>query len=389
MACVRRRRGKWVIDFRDRDGTRRWETFATRKAADTALSERVKQLGRGSYRPPAQLPTFQDVAADWLASKADRRVSTLAQWQVHLDLHLVPAVGHLRLDQITVQKATDFRGARLAAGLGPRTVNKLLTTGAAVYKYANQQDLTDRNPFALAERCRRDAAEVQLGAEDAQRETGTVGPEDVLSPAEAGQLLAAARPGFYGTFFLTAVLTGARVGELTALTWDDVDLEGATVTIERTVSWAKPRGTKDRATPRFYRPKTESSRRTIPLSAELVSALRRWKLACPPSPLDLVFPSTDGRPRHRSTITHDGLRPALKAAGLRRVTIHSLRHSFASGLIMQGRPVTEVAHLLGHASPAVTLNVYSHWFKDTKTDAVAGWAKMICGTGTAASGSAR
>jgi integrase len=54
---------------------------------------------------------------------------------------------------------------------------------------------------------------------------------------------------------------------------------------------------------------------------------------------------------------------ALRRAGLRRVNIHSLRHSFASVLIMGGAAVTEVQALLGHASPAITLKIYSHWFK--------------------------
>jgi integrase len=92
-----------------------------------------------------------------------------------------------------------------------------------------------------------------------------------------------------------------------------------------------------------------------------------------------LCPDYGRTPRHRSTIAHDGLRPALKRAGLRHVTIHSLRHTFASGLIMQGRPVTQVAHLLGQQSPTITLSVYSHWFRDMKTDAVADWAKLICG----------
>jgi integrase len=99
-----------------------------------------------------------------------------------------------------------------------------------------------------------------------------------------------------------------------------------------------------------------------------------------------VFPSADGTPRHRSTIAHHGLRPALKRAGLQHVTIHSLRHTFASGLIMQGRPVTEVAALLGHKSPIITLSVYSHRFRNTKTDAVSGWAKVVCGGETTVTG---
>lgn len=175
------------------------------------------------------------------------------------------------------------------------------------------------------------------------------------------------------------MLSGARVGELTALTWDDVDLDAGTIAIRRTVSWAKPCGTGGVAKPRFYEPKTKSSYRAIPMSSELVTALRRCKLACPPSPLNLMFPNTDGTPRHRSTIAYDGLRPALKRAGLRKITIHSLRHAFASALIAQGHPVTQVAHLLGHSSPTITLSVYAHWFRDVKTDAVSGLAKLVCG----------
>jgi integrase len=92
----------------------------------------------------------------------------------------------------------------------------------------------------------------------------------------------------------------------------------------------------------------------------------------------LVFPNAEGTPRHRSTIAYEGLRPALKRAKLRHVTIHSLRHTFASALIQQGRPITEVSHLLGHKTPAITLSVYSHWFKDVQTDAVDGLAKVVC-----------
>lgn len=187
-------------------------------------------------------------------------------------------------------------------------------------------------------------------------------PDRVLSPDEASRLIAEADQGYYRTFFLTAVLTGARVGELTALTWPDVDFDAATIAIRRSVSWAKDRTSEGTSKPRFYEPKTPSSRRLIPLTPELLSALKRWKLACPPSALGLVFPNAEGTPRHRSTIAQEGLRPALKRAKLRQVTIHSLRHTFASALIIDGQKVTRVADLLGHSDPGVTLKVYAHWF---------------------------
>jgi integrase len=378
MACVKRRRGRWVLDFRDVAGKRHWETYRTREEADTALENRLKQLRQGALVAPTKLPTFEKLAKDWLATKNGHRVSSFAQWQVHLEKHLIPALGPIRLDKIRVKHLEDFRDDRRKAGLSPQTVNKLLTTAAAVFRYAQQHELLERNPAAVVERCRLNTGELTLdGDEEDCERNGELAPKDVLSPEEAGKLIENATPGLYRTFFLTAILTGARVGELTALTWGDVDLEASTIDIRRSLSWARQRGEKGEAKPRFYEPKTKHSRRTVRIGPELVSALKRWKLQCPKGPLNLVFPTSEGTPKHRSTITHKGLRPALKAAKLRRVTLHSFRHSFASALIMGGEPVTNVANLLGHSSPAVTMRIYAHWFKDVKTDGVANLTQRI------------
>ncbi len=87
-----------------------------------------------------------------------------------------------------------------------------------------------------------------------------------------------------------------------------------------------------------------------------------WRLQCPATADDLVFPAAGGRPMRRSSALPYGLWSALRRAGLRWVNMHSLRHSFASALIMidHGRGgVTEVQALLGHASPAITARIYS------------------------------
>jgi len=100
-----------------------------------------------------------------------------------------------------------------------------------------------------------------------------------------------------------------------------------------------------------------------------------------------VFPAADGRPLPRSNALRYGLWPALRRAGLRRVNMHSLRHSFASALIMGGAAVTEVQPLLRHASPAITLRIYSHWFKTVDSGAVARLSRVILGSLSAAPGS--
>jgi integrase len=193
-----------------------------------------------------------------------------------------------------------------------------------------------------------------------------VRPDDVLDLSEIRRLIACARPGLYRTLFATAAATGARSGELFALQWSNVDFGDGKgpgrVFIRRSLSRAK--GDEEKARVRFYPPKTKAGIRTVPIPHEIVTMLKSWKLACPPNKDDLVFAARDGQPIRRSTVFRLGFIPALRAAKLRTVKLHSLRHSFASAMIQAGAPVTEVSHLIGHANSGITLAVYSHWFKD-------------------------
>src|SRR5262249_5815053 len=141
--------------------------------------------------------------------------------------------------------------------------------------------------------------------------------------------------------------------------------------------WARVKGESIR--PRFYPPKTAAGVRRIPIPTELAAVLRIWKLQCPPARDDLVFPAADGRPIRRSNALRYGIWPAPRRADLRRVNMHSLRHSFASALIIGGASVTEVQALLGHANPAITLRIYSHWFNATDSGAVSRLSKTILG----------
>ena len=178
-----------------------------------------------------------------------------------------------------------------------------------------------------------------------------------------------AKPGFERTLFETAYLTGARQGELLALRWTDLELpkEGSgKMVIRRSLSWARPQGEEIR--PRYYPPKTKAGRRTISVPALMVAELKRWKLQCPISEDELVFPTIDGKPMPHAKVLQTQFYPALSRAKLRRVTFHTLRHSCASAMIASGAPITEVQHRLGHANPAITLLVYSHFMKHAESD---------------------
>ena len=353
------------------------------------LTEIKTRIGKGEYLASKLIPTFREVAEDWFRSKSDRRPGTVGNWRAQLDLYLLPKLGDLRLDRIDVG-VVEYLRDELRAKLSAKSVNAVLTTSAAIFKLAVRRRLVSGNPAADAERAFIGAVELKEEGTKEQRGDGVqpIRPEEVLDPNEVRRMLEKAEPGFYRTLFLTAYLTGMRNGELFALRWSDIELRATDpesgqesgrghIFVRRSLSWARVQRENGPVRPRFFPPKTKAGIRTLPIPAELAGGLRRWKLQCRESDHDLVFPMPNGQPMHRSRALRYGLWPALRRAGLRRVHMHSLRHSFASALVMAGAPVTEVQGLLGHSSPAVTLKVYSHWFRNIETDSVDRLARTL------------
>ncbi len=101
----------------------------------------------------------------------------------------------------------------------------------------------------------------------------------------------------------------------------------------------------------------------------MMKELKRWKLACPPSTLDLIFPNEAGNPIDDSSMLSRHFHPAFEAAGLKRIRFHDLRHTYASLMIEQGENIKYIQSQLGHSSPTVTLNVYAHLMNPVNQEA--------------------
>jgi integrase len=154
-----------------------------------------------------------------------------------------------------------------------------------------------------------------------------------------------------------------RQGELLGLKWEDVDLEGGTVQVRRTLSTATGGGF------RFGPPKTAKSRRSVKLPGAALSALKkhrqaqleeRMRLAGLFVDHGLVFASRVGTPVSRQDLVTRSFKPLLKRAGLPDVRFHDLRHTCATLLLGRGVHAKLVQELLGHSTISVTLDTYSH-----------------------------
>ena len=162
--------------------------------------------------------------------------------------------------------------------------------------------------------------------------------------------------------------------------WSDVDLDAGRLSVRQTLAYVGTKAT-------FSEPKTDSSRRLIELAPPTAEALRghrsrqaEERLAIGPgySTLDLVFAHVDGRPLNPATVsrTFDRL---VKGAGLPKIGVHGLRHSFATLALLGGLPSKVVAEVLGHSSTRVTEDLYQHVTPGMKADATARVTALLRG----------
>ncbi len=342
MACIAKRRDRWVLDFYDNTGKRHWKTLPkgiTKGKAKEAMREIEDQVRRGIYLPDKKIPNFSKVAEDWLLHKKQNvRNSTWTGYQGHLKHHFGD-LNSMRINNITIAKVEKFIAEKQKAGMNLTTLRKIIVTFNQVMSYAVRHRYIDYNPVRDAERPRDQGGEEKLKIK-------------ILSSFQINSLLESINDPKYKTLFMLAIMSGARQGELLGLKWADVNWFSNQIHIKRTFN----KGT-------WYKPKSKASNRKIDLGPKMITDLKKWKMACAANDFDLVFPNKAGKPINHANMLSRHFYPALKGANLPRIRFHDLRHTYASLLIEQGENIKYVQTQLGHANPTVTLNIYAHLMK--------------------------
>jgi integrase len=358
MACVRYRRGRWIIDFYDQDGERRWYTMpkgSSKKDANIKKGELEKKVQKKTYITPKTLPLFSTVADDWLKSKVNIRENTKEGYRGHMETHLKPAFEGMKINQITLAVIEQFRATLLKTGTTVATTKKILSTLSQIMKYAVKHHYQDYNPV-------RDLERLQTPHNEDEEDLNILQPDQISSLVNA-----TATPGDK-VLLMVAALTGMRQGELFGLKWTDVDWINKQIHVKRTYNHG-----------RFYGPKSKTSKRRIDIAPELVIELKKWRLVCPRGELDLVFPNSKGKPANKSNFLIRRFYPALASAGLPHMRFHDLRHTYAALLLDQGENIKYIQRQLGHSSIKVTLDIYGHLMSDVNQEAAAKLGSKIFG----------
>jgi integrase len=344
-------RESWIVNYTDQDGARRIETFDRRRDAEARYAEIQINLRTGTHTAVHVSPTVGEAAQDWLTAVElrGRERATLKGYHEHVELHINPALGNLKLATLTAPRVVAFAEA-LQRRKSRLLARKVLTSLKSLLRDAQRRGIVAQNV----------AAAVSI-APDQRRELLTTGI-NIPTPDEIRRILAAASPR-WRPMLVTAVFTGLRASELRGLRWGDVDLKHAELHVRQR---ADRYGT-------IGQPKSRAGSRVIPIGPMVVNTLRQWKLTRRPG--ELVFGTRTGRPTHHTTLVCNAFLPAQIVAGVTTMDgkakytgLHALRHFYASWCINRKAdgglelPLKVVQARLGHASIQMTADRYGHLF---------------------------
>lgn len=354
---IRKRGRSWqvrVLVGHTRNGKPKYHsrTFRYKKDADAYLTKTVRERQTGTFVAPAR-ESLDEYLAGYLESARVRvRPRTWRSYDDLLRLYVRPALGTVPLSQLSPELIQRTYNDLLARGLAPRTVRYAHAVLSAALRQAVRRGKLARNPAELVDLPRAENREMQA-----------------LSAEQAGRFLDAARGDPWYPFFLLALTSGMRPAELLGLRWQDVNLEAATVSVQRVLVRTGGAGPWELA-----EPKTARSRRVIKLPASVTCTLRAHRTAqdetrrtAGPEWRDhgLVFTGPYGAPPQYRNLIRRHFKPILAEAGLpQTLRLYDLRHSCATLLLEAGENPKVVAERLGHTSVALLLDVYSHVLPD-------------------------
>ncbi len=352
---VRYHRRAWWVFIAHR-GKRRSKKVGDKESALTVAKRLRQRLALGDFALlGADSESFKTYASRWLTDgEGARKASTHRFYAFNLAKHLYPVLGPRPVGAITRAHCRSALATCRAKGLKVASLQGVQRTLSAVLSSAVEDGLLPANPaFRMGKHVRR--------GDEPQREI------QPLTRVEAAHFLSVVEKHWpaYSVFFLMALRTGLRLGELLAVQWGDVDLHGRFIDVQRNLVSGKE------TTPKNH------SRRRVDLSAKLTEALEHRLTAAKAAALKSgkpmpawVFTNSEGGPLDGDNVRRRVFEKVLKKAKLRHVRIHDLRHSYATHLIQDGTPLAYVQKQMGHSSITITVDVYGHWVPDSDRTAV-------------------
>lgn len=345
-SVYQRKDGRWVCEITLEDHSRKQYYFGTEKEALEKRRTALNELTQGIIATGPQ-QTLAQFLEYWLENvyKVSVRLTTYRNCRILVDRHIIPGLGHIKLQKLTTQQVQTFYAKKLKDGTKASRVRNIQNALHSALEYARRARLVSINV----------CGDVRLPPREEPK-------QQPLTSEQATLLLQKVKEHELEGLLTLALATGMREGELLGLRWSDIDFTKGIVQIERTLTYVTGHGCVE------GRPKTAKSKRRIVLPQLVVDVLKHHRATQLEKRLvagsawvdrDLVFPDHDGDYLISVTLLRR-FRRLLGEAGLPRIRFHDLRHSAATLLLGMGVDMKIVQELLGHSSISITADVYGH-----------------------------
>jgi len=351
----------------------------SKKEAEKELRSLLSQVDNNTAVDPTK-ETVGEWLRRWLTDYAPMNCSsgaTLERYEQLIEKHIIPSLGSVALQKLgsgAVQGlyASKLKDGRLngKGGISKRTVHHLHRCLSTSLKVAVSEGLIPTNPCDKAKTVKPEKADIQC-LDDEQTETMLKAAGESRSPT------------IYPLVVL-GVTSGMRRGEIAGLEWKDVDLDNGFLWVKKALEDTQRGGLV------IKKPKTETSKRKVNLPALAVSALRAHKSE--QNALRLRLGVGKGGERFVFEMFREDqfgpVRPRaltkmfssfIAGVDVPRITLHGLRHTFATNALRAGENIIAVSKRLGHSKVSTTLDIYAHYIPGDDEDIAANWEKRFSG----------
>lgn len=344
--------GRWQGDIslgRENGKRQRRTVYGLAQAEVVAKIDELKEQRKKGAIVASTGQTVGEFLQRWIDAEASviTKPATLLKYRNSVRLYLIPGIGSIKLQKLRREDVEIMYGKLRERGLSAHTIQVAHVVLRKALEEAVERKNLAINPATKAKRPRIEQTEIKPFSWEQTRA--------ILDAADVESLRA---------FWYLAIYTGCRCGELTGLQWDDLNLTTGKLTVRRTVSAVNGVMTEGS-------PKTERSRRTISIPADVVEVIRQHRadlLRLGLAGSKWVFPNPDGKVYHTAAVRTSWLR-VCRAAGITGVRQHDLRHAHATLMIAAGVPIKAVSQRLGHHDAGFTLNVYGHLLENADAEA--------------------
>jgi integrase len=344
--------------------------FKTKKEAMVAAAKLDQEVESGIIVNNNNV-TYEDVYIQWFSNHTKTiKISTKKTIESKFRTHILPRFGKLKIKDISkafCQKMINEIADSIAS------VNDIKVQMNQVFKYAVKMDIIARNPM--------EHVTIPKKQKELLNEENEGDKRNYWTKDELKKFLSITKKEISlrdHVLFHLLIYTGARKGELLALTWDDIDFEVGSIRLWKTLFQTDGQHL-------FQTPKTKESKRLISLDTQTLALLKKWRISQMKEDLahgetnstnNVVFTRDDGTPL-RLAYLNEKLNILIKKHNLHPINVHGIRHTHASLLFEAGASIKEVQERLGHADIQMTMNIYTHVTNTLKEQTAAKFQKYI------------